>query len=599
MKFIVPTHRHPDSPAAAGAPGPVTAGQLLADADALSKAIAARVSSPRPGASRPDAKPEVLVICADRCHFAAALLAVWKAGCIAALPPNGQDATVKTLAGRPGIRLIVHDQDGREGLDLRDFIGRQDSDADAHHISPLTLDENEVIATLYTSGSTGEHKRCPKAARELLGEAASHVESFGIQPGEIFAATVPGHHIYGLIWSVLVPLLSGGVLDRQTTLFPDAVAAHARDIGATYLVSVPAHLRSLAELDAMPPLKRITSSSAPLPPETALKLKEKFGLKITEIFGSSETGGIAFREEPGAPHRPLAGVKVTCDADGRLLLDSPFLPPGTQRPLPCDDRIELLPDGRFLLKGRLDGVVKIGGKRVALAEVERHLLNTKGVRDAACLAETVDSGRGAELWAAVAAPGLTKDDIRDSLRKWLDPVALPRRIQFVDTLPREENGKLQRAKLRALFTSPGAPSPSAPRNPALSDEVRRLQSAFAGVPAPLDPSRETPSADGQGVVMTIPIPADYYYFRGHFDGLPILPGVVQLEFIVHRQIARIWPDLARSPERIAQLKFKKTIPPGTRLTLSLRRAPGRARVSFELADETQQCSQGQFIFSEP
>ena len=345
--------------------------------------------------------------------------------------------------------------------------------------------------------------------------------------------------------------------------------------------------------------KRVTSSSAPLPPETAQKLREKFGLRVTEIFGSSETGGIAFREEPGAPHQPLAGVKVSCDADGRLLLDSPFLPPGTEMPLPCDDRIELLPDGRFRLLGRLDGVVKIGGKRVALAEVERHLLNTPGVRDAACLSETVDSGRGAELWAAVAAePGLTKEQLRNSLLQWLDPVALPRRIQFVDALPREENGKLQKARLRALFGASASAAPAAPHDPALTDEVRNLQAAFADSPVPLDPVSETPSADGQGVVLTIPVPADYFYFRGHFDGLPILPGVVQLEFIVHRQIARVWPDLARCPERITQLKFKKTIPPGTRLTLSLRRLPSKPRVSFELSDETQLCSQGQFVFSE-
>lgn len=613
MKFIFPSHVRPSDPVAVGDPGSRTAGQLMADSDRLATSIRAKLAEIHADASA--AKPEVLVICADRYHFAVALMAAWKAGAIAALPPNGQEATVHALAARPDIHLIVHDTDrdtaGNPALDLRQAIGEGGesgaSDSSGANYHPMILDEREMVVTLYTSGSTGEHKRCPKAAAEILGEAASHVASFNLQPGEVFAATVPGHHVYGLIWSVLVPLMSGGVLDRKTTLFPDAVAAHAREIGATYLVSVPAHLRTLAELDAMPPLKRITSSSAPLPPETAQKLFDKFGLRVTEIFGSSETGGIAFREEPGAPHRPLSGVKVTCGEEGRLMLDSPFLPLDIPRPLPCDDRIEILPDGRFILKGRLDGVVKVGGKRVALAEVERRILAMPGVKDAAVTAETVDSGRGAELWAAVVGQ-VTKADVRDELKKWLDPVALPRRILFVDALPREENGKLKKANMKALFAAKddgaatsSAASPAASAAPEKktfrdAEVVRRLQSAFADKPVELVPSKEERLEGKDGWRLTIPVPTDYYYFRGHFDGLPILPGVVQLDFIVRRQIARLWPDLNRGASKIIQLKFKKTIPPGTVLVLTLDRMAGTDKVNFDLTDGTDSCSQGRFVF---
>ena len=107
MKFTIPTHQRPDAPAAVGAPGPISAGQLLSDAEALSQAISGRITKTQDGVT-----PEVLVICADRFHFAAALLAVWKAGFIAALPPNGQASTVKSLSQRPGIQLIVVREDG-------------------------------------------------------------------------------------------------------------------------------------------------------------------------------------------------------------------------------------------------------------------------------------------------------------------------------------------------------------------------------------------------------------------------------------------------------------------------------------------------------
>ena len=577
MNFSIPSHRSPADLMAMGGPGARTAGDLIADAAALSRAILERAGA---GPLRPEAgADEVLILCADRYHFAAALLAVWQAGRVAALPPNAQPETVHALAARPSIRLIVHDTDGGEGLDLRQVLARRDADEVRAPFQPLAIPAERTIATLYTSGSTGEHKRCPKAAAELLGEAAAHVASFHIAPGERFVATVPGHHIYGLIWSVLVPLLSGGVIGRETPFFPEAVAARLAELSATCLVSVPAHLRGLAELDALPPtVARITSSSAPLPAETARRICERFGRRVIDIFGSSETGGIAFQEAPGAPLTPLAGVKVSAGDDGRLLIDSPFLPPEAPRPLPCDDRIELLPDGRFRLQGRLDGVVKIGGKRVSLAEVERRLLAIEGVRDAACLAEAVDSGRGNELWAAaVVAPGLTVQAIRAELTRWLDPVTVPRRLQLVPSLPRAENGKLVRTRLRALFSA--APRPR-----------------FAERPSDLVPLTTAPLASGDGYALTFHVPEDFYYFRGHFDGLPILPGVIQLEMIVRRQIARLWPDLARGPKRIVQLKFKQTIGPGADLTLTLRRDASSSRVRFELANAAGVSSQGQLCF---
>lgn len=573
MNFSIPSHRAPGDLVALGPPSDRSTGQFLADVDSLASAVKARCSgSPQAG--------EVLIICSDRYHFAVALLAVWKAGRIAALPPNGQPAIVHALAAQPAIVLLLHDTDAAEGLDLRAVLAsssEEGADASAMHLgAPLSIAPDQIIATLYTSGSTGEHKRCPKAAAELLGEAAAHVESFHIAPGARFMATVPGHHIYGLLWGVLVPLLAGGAFSRQTPFYPEAVAARLAAQRADWLVSVPAHLRGLAELDALPAAIRIVSSSAPLPAETAQKIRDRFGLSVIEIFGSSETGGIAFREEPGAPHQPLAGVSVSADANGRLLLDSPFLALDMPRPLPCDDRVELLSDGRFVIKGRLDGVVKVGGKRVALQEIERRLLQIEGVRDAACLAETVDSGRGAEIWAAVAAPGHTPQAIRSALRAWLDPVTIPRRIEIVEVLPREENGKLIRTKVRALF----APT----------------EFQFADTPCDLAPRVTTRLAEGDGFSLTFHIPPDFYYFRGHFDGLPILPGVVQLEMIVRRQIARLWPDLAQGLKRIAQLKFKQTIEPGTDLTLTLRRDAAGRKVRFELSSAGGICSQGQFCF---
>src|SRR6185503_9046762 len=91
-----------------------------------------------------------------------------------------------------------------------------------------------------------------------------------------------------------------------------------------------------------------------------------------EVYGSTETGGIAWRAQregaDGADWTPFPGMALETDRDGALRLRSPYLPDGEW--LTLGDAAELLPGGRFRLKGRLDRVAKIEGKRVSLPELE-------------------------------------------------------------------------------------------------------------------------------------------------------------------------------------------------------------------------------------
>ena len=130
------------------------------------------------------------------------------------------------------------------------------------------------------------------------------------------------------------------------------------------------------------------------------------------------------------------------------------LAPETDAPRPFEaaDRIEVHDDGTFAHLGRADGVIKIGGVRVSLAEIERRVLAIDGVRDAGVIARDVGGARGHEICLAVVAPELDAKTIRAGLRSWLAPVAMPRRIKLLDALPRTQTGKLPRAALETLFT---------------------------------------------------------------------------------------------------------------------------------------------------
>ena len=545
---LVPATRLPDAPFALG-DDPRSWRDLLADAAALAGALPAA------------AAPEVMVACADRYLFTVALLAVWQSGRRAALPPNSRPETIDRLCADRGISLVLHDGggEGAHGLDVRTRLaGTRGGGAPAD--ITLSFPPERQLVCVYTSGSTGAHVACPKTAAQILGEAALLVRLWNLGPEARVLASVPPHHLYGLLFGVLVPFMGGGSFVRTTPLHAETIAAQARAWGVDTLVSVPAHLHALATLPpgALPPLARIFSSGAPLDPRTAAAVTALAGLPVTEVLGSSETGGIAWRQSGGDPiWEVFPGVSVAQDEDGAMLLRSPFLADANpDEPYRGADRIRVRDDGRFELLGRADGVVKIGGSRVAVAEIERLLREIPGVADAAVVSVDTPPPRRHELWAAVVAPALSVAALRAALLRRVEPIALPRRFRLMAALPREDNGKLTRARLLALFDEAALP------------EQRTI---------------------------TLTIPPDWHFFRGHFDDFPILAGVVQLNEIVMRQVQACWPE-HRQLRRVTGLKFRKPIGPGDALELDLERTPP-GRIRWELRRGAAVASSGTFEFA--
>lgn len=397
-----------------------------------------------------------VVLCAsDRYLFAVGLVAAWNAGLVVELPPNKQRDTVGGLAARPNVVALLHDG-GWAGIDLRTAAADPSSVLPAH---AAAYPANRPLVIVYTSGSTGSPAPHVKTAGQLLGEAAVLCERFGFRDAAV-ASTAPPHHLYGLLFSVIVPLVGGGTFARATPLYPSAIVDASAQ--ATVLVSVPAHLEALAEVapGSLDAGLRVFSSGAPLPPATAGVLRARHGLAVTEILGSSETGGIAWRVGTG-PWTALPGVSIDADANGALLVDSPFLAPDAERPFRAADRIAPLGPGLFRHLGRGDSVVKIGGERVNVTAVEAILRGVAGVTDAAVVAVETPDTRQHELWAAVVAPAHSVASLRAALLRSLDPVAVPRNLRLVARLPRTGLGKMPLADLLALFDSDAGTEASA------------------------------------------------------------------------------------------------------------------------------------------
>lgn len=569
--------RHePESLIAFGSGGERRAERLLSDV--------ARVVAVLPEALPGDPR-EILCVAGDRYHFTVALLAAWQRGHRVALPPNAQTELLRALSDDDAISLVIHDTDEMRGLDLRPLLAEEVRATPAEPIELPRMPAARHVVSVWTSGTTGEHQRHPKTAGQLFDEALALAEQFELGPGTRVVATVPSHHIYGLLFSVLVPLLGGGAFLRDTPLHAGVIRAMLDQSEADVLVSVPAHLRALRILDPgqLPALRRVFSSGAALPIASARMLVERFGLAITEVLGSTETGGIAWRRhdevsDDDLTWNPLPGVRVARLDDGRMTVDSPFLDPRAARPWVTADRIEPVAlglDGQalgFRHVGRIDGVIKVGGKRVALPELERRLLDIAGVEDAAVAAVEVESARGHETLAAVVAPGLGVEHLRAELRRWLDPVVIPRRIRLVDALPREQNGKLTRKRLLELFEGPK------PRVRTL--ECRSLSEGPDDAPARF----------------AVYVPRDLLALRGHFRDHPIVPGVVQLELAVTQAKLR-WPALG-GLRRVLRLKFQRPLLPGEHAELVLTRPrAGAGQVEFTLQREGESISTGTLEFS--
>jgi acyl-coenzyme A synthetase/AMP-(fatty) acid ligase len=419
---------------------PRTASDLVRDAHAIARALPSDVEG-----------REVVLVAEDRYVFAAALVACTMRRAIAALPPSAQPEMVREIRHRENVLTVLHDRAGMRGIDVGAILAAA---SDAISFAPLApLDAAAPIVDVYTSGTTGTPMRCPKTAGQLIGEADTLRAMFAIRPGTAILATVPPHHVYGLLFGVLLPLVSGASFARETVLHGEPLAALARRDRSRVLVSVPAHLRALrtVERDAMPAIERVFSSGAPLPNETYEELRERFGWRVISAYGSSETGGIAYRSHPDDAWTAFDGVTIDVGDDGRLIVDSPFVDPSV-RPFATNDRVERVGDHGFRLLGRVDGVLKIGGTRVSIAELEHRLLAVPGIDDAAIVAAEVGGARGTEVWAAIVSKLHTDaTSVRRALAPYFERVVLPRRVRVVEALPRDANGKLRRAELRQLF----------------------------------------------------------------------------------------------------------------------------------------------------
>lgn len=494
----------------------------------------------------------------DTYRFAVALLALLACGRRVYLPGDNRPATLAalreagavTIGDLPGARPILH--------------------ASTERALPVITAALTGEVVIYTSGSTGQAKAIPKTLLQIDRELQLLEQVWGERLDDSrVAGTVSHQHFYGLLFQLLWPLCSGRSFWRRPFSEPTGLARSQLDLaseqGCCWVMS-PAQLHRLDQ-DHMPwaalsgKVSAVFSSGGPLRAEAATALLDSLGQAPVEVLGSSETGGIAWRIQTAGdgPWTPFPGTRFRQGDGGALEIQSPLLPDtGWFR---TADAVKPCTDGRFTLLDRIDRIVKVEGKRVALAQIEQALLENSLLSDCSVV---MLEGRRQVLGAVVvlseegrqhlAAEGLHRlgRSLRKPLLASLPALAVPRIFRPTIALPRNPQGKLPRAVLAAEF------------KPATQPRVL------------------TVGQTENDATLALYIPADLPCFAGHFDRAPVLPGVVQLHWATH--FARQYLGLQGDPGELKAIKFQALARPDTVLQLRLHRiAPNWLGFSFHSA----------------
>ncbi|MCY9863476.1 AMP-binding protein [Vibrio coralliirubri] len=381
------------------------------------------------------------------------------------LPGNYQPCALAELSEHFDC-LLVDDSIGE--VEVSDVLNIQNLlDSSTSSKQPLidnlaTIDLATVPLTLFTSGSSGTPKAIDKTLEHLDIETAQLNKNWGgMLKGKQVHSTVSHQHIYGLLFRILWPLCSGVPFARNNLEYPEQILSHANK--NCVLISSPALLKRLKHETKSAQLAGVFSSGGPLPTESAHQSRSLLGHLPIEVFGSTETGGIAFRQQESAqtPWQLFDCIEASLNSENCIKLLSPYI--DKKNWYQTADECEMVSDNQFILKGRTDRVIKIEEKRVSLVEVEKRLEQLPWISECVVipfeeperliLASVLVLSDEGQATLATMSRGKFWLMLRSELRKWLEPIAIPRKYRVVDEIPLNSQGKRLTSHMEQLVKS--------------------------------------------------------------------------------------------------------------------------------------------------
>jgi malonyl-CoA/methylmalonyl-CoA synthetase len=387
-------------------------------------------------------------------------------------------AGIRGLGSAAGARVLTVDAEGRGSL----------SDAAARSpaaFGTVARSTDDLAAILYTSGTTGRAKGAMLSHGNLASNALTLRDAWGFTAADVLLHMLPIYHTHGLFVAINPTLLAGARMIYLPRFEPGAVLAALPR--ATVTMGVPTYyVRLLARADftaaASANMRLFTSGSAPLLEETFHAFEARTGQRILERYGMTETGmntsnPLRGERRAGTVGPALPGVEVrVADEEGRVLgagatgvleVRGPNVFSGYWR-LPEKTREEFRADGFFItgdiaridadgyvtIVGRAKDLIISGGLNIYPKEIESVLDALDGVAESAVIGVPhPDFGEGvlAVVKRREGARGPDAEAVITAARGQLAAFKTPKQVVFVDELPRNSMGKVQKNLLRDAY----------------------------------------------------------------------------------------------------------------------------------------------------
>ncbi|MPZ66138.1 MAG: AMP-binding protein [Pseudonocardiaceae bacterium] len=480
--------RHPDRPAIIDERGTVTYRQIHERSDRLARALADRGVG---------AGATVALLCRNHRGPIEAMTACAKLGADVVLLNTGLSAEqLAAVLDEQRADLVVADEEFTAALasvpDRPDTVlGWTDGEPGTPYLEGLigaggdsTLPARPPAARLIvlTSGTTGTPKGARRPGPKGLGPIGAILSRIPLRAGEPVLVAAPLFHTWGFA-GLQLGFLLGAPLVLHRRFDPSQTLRAIGEHGVTTVVAVPVMLQRMlelpeAELDAADTrvLRVVAVSGSAVSTQLAQRFTERFGPVLYNLYGSTEVSWASIatpedmRTAPGTVGRPPLGttLRILDDDDrpapdgqtGRIFIGNDMLFEGYTRSGAGTDVVDGLmgigdvgmvdENGLLHVTGRSDDMIVSGGENVHPGQVEELTSQWPEVHDAAVLGiDDADFGQRLAAYL-VLAPGaeLDADTVRDRVRSKLARFAVPRDVHFVDELPRNATGKIDKKRLR-------------------------------------------------------------------------------------------------------------------------------------------------------
>ncbi len=396
---------------------------------------------------------------------------------------QGSDSAAVRVADALGVsvlELVAGDAAGRFTIAPRGARAPAPSDA------PRYAQRQDIALILHTSGTTSRPKIVPLSQANVCASACNVRDTLALGAADCGLNIMPLFHIHGLIAGLLAPLSAGSTIYCTPGFNALRFYAWMADAKPTWYTAVPTmHQAIVARADrqrdviAANPLRFIRSSSSSLPPQVIAELERAFGAPVIEAYGMTEAAHQMAsnplppgRRVPGTVGRAAgpeiaimdpAGELLPAGATGEVVIRGPNVTAGYENnPEANDDAYAngwfrtgdqgvLDADGYLTITGRLKEIINRGGEKISPREVDEVLMDHPAVAQVVTFAMRHDK-LGEDVAAAVVlreGRDASEKELRDFVASKLADFKVPRRILFMDEIPKGATGKLQRIGLAA------------------------------------------------------------------------------------------------------------------------------------------------------